>query len=260
MGAEKFVNIKCRASGLTPDCFVIVVTVRGLMAHSGRFEIVPGRDLDPRMLAQDLDVLTEGIPNLEAHIDHTKAFGVPVVVAVNTFPTDTVAEHYVIKKRALAAGADFAVSHEVHAKGGQGGIELAEAVVRACEMPKNFRLLYPDDASIKQKIQAVAMRIYGADGVDYGAEAQEKIELYTRLGYASLPVCMAKSQYSLSHNAALKGRPVGWRLPVRDVRASVGAGFLYPLCADIRTMPGLPRHPAGDNIDIDDSGRVTGLH
>jgi formate--tetrahydrofolate ligase len=260
MGAEKFVNIKCRASGLIPDCFVIVVTVRGLMAHSGRFEIVPGRDLDPRMLAQDLDVLTEGIPNLEAHIDHTKAFGVPVVVAVNTFPTDTVAEHYVIKKRALAAGADFAVSHDMHAAGGEGGIELAEAVVRACEMPKNFRLLYPDDASIKQKIQAVAMRIYGADGVDYGAEAQEKIELYTRLGYASLPVCMAKSQYSLSHNPSLKGRPVGWRLPVRDVRASVGAGFLYPLCADIRTMPGLPAHPAGDNIDIDDSGRVIGLH
>ena len=260
MGAEKFVNIKCRASGLTPDCFVIVVTVRGLMAHSGRFEIVPGRDLDPAMLAQDLDVLTEGIPNLEAHIDHTKAFGVPVVVAVNTFPTDTVAEHYVIKKRALAAGADFAVSHEVHARGGEGGVELAEAVVRACEMPKSFRLLYPDDATIKQKIQAVAMRIYGADGVDYGAEAQEKIELYTRLGYALLPVCMAKSQYSLSHNPRLKGRPVGWRLPVRDVRASVGAGFLYPLCADIRTMPGLPRHPAGDNIDINDEGRVIGLH
>ena len=260
MGAEKFVNIKCRASGLVPDCFVIVVTVRGLMAHSGKFEIVPGRDLDPGLLAQDLDVLSEGIPNLEAHIDHTKAFGVPVVVAVNTFPTDTVAEHYVIKKRALDAGADFAVSHDVHARGGAGGVELAEAVVEACEMEKDFRFLYPDDATIRQKIHAVAMRIYGADGVDFSQTAEEKIELFTKLGYDSLPVCMAKSQYSLSHNAALKGRPIGWRLPVRDVRASVGAGFLYPLCADIRTMPGLPARPAGNNIDLAEDGKVVGLH
>ncbi len=260
MGAEKFVNIKCRASGLVPDCFVIVVTVRGLMAHSGRFEIKPGKPLDPAMLEQDLDVLTEGIPNLEAHIDHTKAFGVPVVVAVNTFPTDTVAEHYVIKNRALQAGADFAVSHTMHAEGGKGGTELAEAVVAACEMPKDFKLLYPDDASIRQKIHAVAMRIYGADGVDFTSTAEEKIDLYTRLGYDTLPVCMAKSQYSLSHNAALKGRPHGWRLPVRDIRASVGAGFLYPLCADMRTMPGLPTHPAGDDIDLDENGQVVGLH
>jgi formyltetrahydrofolate synthetase len=159
----------------------------------------------------------------------------------------------------MAAGADFAVTHKVHAGGGAGGAELAEAVVSACEMPKEFRLLYPDDATIKEKIEAIATEIYGADGVDYLPAAEAKIGLYTRLGYSHLPMCMAKTHLSLSHDPTLKGRPTGWRLPIRDIRASVGAGFLYPLCGDMRTMPGLPKVPAGDAIDLDENGQVVGL-
>jgi formate--tetrahydrofolate ligase len=259
MGAEKFMDIKCRASGMRPDCVVIVATVRGLKSHSGRFEIAPGKPLDERLRREDLALLAEGLPNLEAHIAHMKGFGVPVVVTVNGFETDSPAEHDLIKRCALAAGADFATSHEMHAHGGPGGVELAEAVVRACQLPKAVRLLYPDDFSIKEKIEAVATRVYGADGVSYSTEAEEKIALFDRLGYSEMPVCIAKTQYSLSHDPTLKGRPTGWRLPVRDLRVSVGAGFIYPLCADIRTMPGLPTHPAGSRIDLDANGRIVGL-
>jgi len=259
MGAEKFMNIKCRASGLVPDCAVIVATVRALKASSGKFEVTPGKPMDERLKTEDLESLAEGIVNLEAHIENMKKFGVPVVVAVNHFPTDTDAEHEFIKARALAAGADFAVTHKVHAGGGEGGAELAEAVVAACELPKEFKLLYPDDASIKEKIEAIAMQIYGADGVDYLPAAEAKIKLYTDLGYSHLPMCMAKTHLSLSHDPTLKGRPTGWRLPIRDIRASVGAGFLYPLCGDMRTMPGLPKFAAGDNIDLDENGNVVGL-
>ena len=259
MGAEKFMDIKCRASGMSPDCVVLVATVRALKAHSGHFEVRAGKPLDERLTSEDLPSLAEGMANLEAHISSLGNFGVPVVVSVNSFPTDTPAEHALIRERALEAGADFAVSHDVHACGGMGGVELAEAVVEACERPKNFRLLYADEASIKDKIEAVATRVYGADGVTYSSEAEEAIALYTRLGFDRMPVCIAKTQFSLSHDAALKGRPTGWRLPVRDVRASVGAGFLYPLAADIRTMPGLPTAPAGNRIDLDDDGRIIGL-
>jgi formate--tetrahydrofolate ligase len=259
MGAEKFMNIKCRASGLTPDCVVIVATVRALKAASGKFEVTPGKPLDERLQTEDLESLAEGIVNLEKHIENMKKFGVPCVVAVNSFPTDTVAEHDFIKARAIAAGADFAVTHRVHPDGGAGGAELAEAVVAACEMPKEFKLLYPDDASIKEKIEAIATQIYGADGVDYLPAAEAKIKLYTELGYSDLPMCMAKTHLSLSHDPTLKGRPTGWRLPIRDIRASVGAGFLYPLCGDMRTMPGLSKSPAGDRIDIDENGNVVGL-
>ncbi len=259
MGAEKFMNIKCRASGLTPDCVVIVATVRALKASSGRFEVTPGKTLDPRLTTEDLESLAEGIVNLDKHIENMKKFGVPVVAVVNAFPTDTQAEHDFIKARALASGADFAVSHYVHADGGAGGVELAEAVVAACELPKDFKLLYPDDASIKEKIETIATEIYGADGVDYLPAAEAKVKLYTELGYGNLPMCMAKTHLSLSHDPTLKGRPTGWRLPVRDIRASVGAGFLYPLCGDMRTMPGLPKTPAGDAIDLDENGNVVGL-
>ena len=245
MGAEKFMNIKCRASGLQPDCVVIVATVRALKAHSGKFEVTPGKPLDERLKTEDLESLAEGIVNLEKHIENMKKFGIPVVAVVNHFPTDTEAEHDFIKARALAAGADFAVTHKVHADGGAGGAELAEAVVAACEMPKDFKLLYPDDASIKEKIETIATEIYGADGVDYLPAAEAKIKLYTELGYSHLPICMAKTHLSLSHDPTLKGRPTGWRLPIRDIRASVGAGFLYPLCGDMRTMPGLPKTPGG---------------
>ncbi len=259
MGAEKFMNIKCRASGLVPDCVVIVATVRALKAHSGKFEVRPGMPLDERLKTEDLESLAEGICNLEKHVENMKKFGVPCVVVVNAFPTDTDAEHDFIKQKALAAGADFAVSHHVHADGGAGGEELARAVVEACEMPKEFKLLYPDDASIKEKIESIATEIYGADGVDYLPAAEAKIKMYTDQGYSHLPICMAKTHLSLSHDPSLKGRPVGWRLPIRDVRASVGAGFLYPLCGDMRTMPGLPKTPAGDSIDIDADGNIVGL-
>lgn len=259
MGAEKFLNIKCRASGLRPDCAVIVATVRALKAHSGKFEVTPGKPLDERLKTEDLESLGEGIANLEKHVENMKKFGIPVVTVVNTFPTDTEAEHDFIKQRAREAGADFAVSHRVHAEGGPGGADLAEAVVAACELPNDFRFLYPDEASIKEKIEAIAVEIYGADGVDYLPAAEAKVKLYTDLGYSSLPICMAKTHLSLSHDPTLKGRPVGWRLPIRDIRASVGAGFLYPLCGDMRTMPGLPKTPAGDTIDIDADGNVVGL-
>jgi len=259
MGAEKFMNIKCRASGLTPDCVVIVATVRALKASSGRFQVTPGKPLDVKLQTEDLESLAEGIVNLEAHIENMKKFGVPVVVAVNHFPTDTDNEHDFIKQRAMDAGADFAVTHKVHADGGPGGAELAEAVVKACELPKEFKLLYPDDAPIKEKIETIAREIYGADGVDYLPAAEAKIKLYTELGYGNLPMCMAKTHLSLSHDPTLKGRPIGWRLPIRDIRASVGAGFLYPLCGDMRTMPGLPKVPAGDSIDLDENGNVVGL-
>lgn len=259
MGAEKFLNIKCRASGLHPDCAVIVATVRALKAHSGKFEVRPGKPLDERLKSEDLESLAEGIPNLEKHVENMKKFGIPVVAVVNTFPTDTEAEIEFIKERAIAAGADFAVSHRVHPDGGAGGEELARAVIEACEMPKEFEFLYPDDASIKEKIEAIATEIYGADGVDYLPAAEAKIELYTEMGFSDLPICMAKTHLSLTHDPTIKGRPTGWRLPIRDIRASVGAGFLYPLCGDMRTMPGLPKTPAGDAIDIDADGNVVGL-
>jgi formate--tetrahydrofolate ligase len=259
MGAEKFMDIKCRASGLKPDCVVIVATVRALKAASGKFEVRPGKPLDPKLQSEDLASLAEGIVNLEAHVENMKKFGIPVVAVVNSFPTDTDAEHDFIKRKALEAGADFAVVHRVHPDGGAGGKELAEAVVQACEMPKDFKFLYPDSASIKEKIEAIATEIYGADGVDYLPAAEAKIKLYTDLGYSNLPICMAKTHLSLSHDPNLKGRPKGWRLPIRDVRASVGAGFLYPLCGDMRTMPGLPKTPAGNAIDLDENGNVVGL-
>jgi len=259
MGAEKFMDIKCRVSGLTPDCVVIVATIRALKMHSGRFEVKPGKPLDPELTTENLEALEQGICNLEKHVENMKQYGIPVVVAVNHFPTDTEAEHQFVIDRAIAAGADFAVTHKVHAHGGAGGEELARAVVEACEQPKEFKLLYSDDASIKDKIAAIATKIYGADGVDYLPAAEAKVKLYTEQGFDKLPICMAKTHLSISHDPALKGRPTGWRLPIRDIRASVGAGFLYPLCGDMRTMPGLPSKPAGMAIDIDEDGKVVGL-
>jgi len=258
-GAEKFMNIKCRVSGLKPDCVVIVATVRALKMHSGRFTVVAGRPLDPALIQEDLDSLSMGIENLEKHIENMKLFGVPVVVAVNRFTTDTDKEIDLIRERALAAGAEGAVKSEVWAKGGEGGKELAEAVVKACDKPSNFKFLYPDDAPVKEKIEAIATKIYGADGVDFSPTAEKKIKLYTEYGWDKLPICMAKTHLSISHDPKLKGRPRNFRLPVRDIRPSIGAGFLYPLCGDMRTMPGLPSVPAGTKIDIDENGKIVGL-
>ena len=259
-GMEKFMNIKCRTSGLVPSCVVIVATIRALKMHGGGPKVLAGRPLAPEYTDENLGLLGKGLPNLIAHIKNAIGFGVPVVVAVNRFTSDTDAEIEMVRRSALSAGAEDAVMSDHWAEGGAGAVALAEAVIAACAKPGNFRFLYPLEWDIKKKIETIATQIYGASAVDYEPAAEAKIELYTRLGYANLPICMAKTHLSLSHNPAWKGVPTGYRLPVRDIKASVGAGFLYPLCGDIRTMPGLPTRPAFYDIDIDlKTGKVTGL-
>lgn len=259
MGFEKFCNIKCRTSGLAPDCAVLVCTVRALKSHSGRFDIKPGHPLDPGLASEDLDALAHGMPNLVKQIENVRSFGVPVVVAVNRFPTDTDAEHEAIKAAALDAGASAAVTHTMHADGGAGGLELAEAVARVAATSSELVLTYHDEKPVCAKIESVAHRIYGADAVEFSKEADRAIARFTAMGYGHLPVCMAKTHLSLSHDPDRKGRPTGWTLPVRDVRLSAGAGFLYALCGDIMTMPGLPSRPAGEQVDIDADGNIVGL-
>jgi len=258
-GAEKFFDIKCRMSGLKPDCVVMVSTVRALKMHSGKFKVVAGKPLDPALLSEDLEALEEGCSNLKKHIENMKLFGVPVVVAVNKFTTDTKNEIELIRKKAISAGAEEAVLSEVWAKGSMGGKELARAVVRAAEKKSKFKFLYPREWPIKKKIETIATKIYGAKDVRYEDASEQAIALYTKLGYDKLPLCMAKTHLSLSHDPKLKGRPEGFTLPIRDVRASVGAGFLYPLFGEMRTMPGLPTHPAGEKVDIDSKGTTVGL-
>ncbi|HUX15848.1 MAG TPA: formate--tetrahydrofolate ligase [Phycisphaerae bacterium] len=259
IGMEKFMNIKCRASGLVPDCVVLVATVRALKMHSGKFRVVAGKPLDPGLLKENPDVVAEGCCNLERHIENARLFGVPVVVAINRFTTDTESEFNVIVEKAKAAGAGWVTHSNVWAEGGKGGAELAEAVVEACEAPKKFRFLYELDWPIKKKIETIATRMYGAGRVTYEKEAEQAIERYTRLGFDKLPICMAKTHLSLTHDPAVKGAPSGYVFPVRDVRASVGAGFLYPLCGMMRTMPGLPTTPAGEKVDVGPDGRIVGL-
>jgi formyltetrahydrofolate synthetase len=256
---EKFFDIKCRVSGLIPSCVVLVATVRALKMHGGGPRVVPGRPLDEAYKQENWDLLRKGIANLEANIRIAKTYGVPVVVAVNAFATDTEAELEFIRRAAVDAGAEDAVKAEHWARGGAGATDLARAVISACERPSQFDFLYPLDLSIKAKIEAVATKIYGAGRVEYSPEAEAKIALFTRLGYDKLPVCMAKTHLSLSHDPTLKGAPKGYSLPIRDVRASVGAGFLYPLCGEMRTMPGLPSKPAFMNVDLDEDGRIVGL-
>jgi formyltetrahydrofolate synthetase len=259
-GMEKFMNIKCRASGLVPSAVVIVATIRALKMHGGGPKVVAGKPLAPEYTDENLGLLEKGLPNMLAHIKNALAFGVPVVVAVNRFATDTDAEIEMVRRAAVAAGAEDAVMSDHWAEGGAGAIALAKAVIAACAKPGNFRFLYPLEWDIKKKIETIATHIYGADGVDYTPEAEAKIELYTRLGFDKLPICMAKTHLSLSHNPELKGVPKGFRIPVRDIRASVGAGFLYPLCGDMRTMPGLPTRPVYYDVDLDlATGKVTGL-
>ena len=258
-GMEKFMDIKCRYSGLEPDCAVIVATVRALKMHSGKFRVVPGKPLARGLTEENIPAIQEGACNLVKHIENAKLFGIPVVVAINRFSSDTEKELETLKEISLNAGAaDVSVS-EVWEKGGDGGADLAEKVVKNCEREKNFRLLYPDDWSLKEKVETIALKVYGASGVDYSGLAEEKIKTYTGWGFGALPVCMAKTHLSLSHDPALKGRPQGFTLPVRDVRLSAGAGFIYPLCGDMRTMPGLPGVPAGTKMDIDSEGRISGL-
>jgi len=259
IGAEKFFNIKCRYSGLKPDAAVLVATVRALKMHSGRFKVVAGKLLDTGLLEENIEAIEEGAGNLEKQIQNILIHGVPVVVAINRFDTDTDRELDAVRAIALRAGADDAVVSTMWADGGKGGLDLARAVVRAAERPSGFRFLYDLNQSLKEKIWTIATRIYGASGVDFSPKAAKQIERYTELGYGSLPICMAKTHLSLSHDPKRKGRPEGFELPVREVRLSAGAGYVYPLTGDVRTMPGLPTVPAGNTIDIDDDGRVVGL-
>jgi formyltetrahydrofolate synthetase len=259
MGMEKFFNIKCRASGMAPDAVVLVATVRALKSHGGGPPVVPGKPLPAAYREENLELLRAGLANLRAHIGIIRRFGVPAVVAINAFPSDTPAEWDLIREEALAAGARAALTRHWEL-GGEGALELARAVVEAAAAPSaGLRLLYPGEAPLAEKIEAVAREIYGADGVDYAEGIRERLEALEDQGCGSLPVCMAKTQYSLSHDPRLKGAPKGWRLPIRDLRLAAGAGFVYPLCGDITTMPGLPSRPAFMDMDIDAEGNIRGL-
>ena len=260
MGAEKFFDIKCRTSGLAPDAAVIVATIRALKMHGGVGKIVAGKPLDPALLTENVEAVRAGAANLAAQIEIVRTFGIPVVVCINSFPTDTDAEVESVRGVAIDAGARDAVVATHFAEGGKGAEGLARAVWEAATSGEaDFRLLYPDDLPLREKIEAIAVRIYGASGVDELPAATKALAMAEDLGFGSLPVCMAKTQYSLSHDAALKGRPRGFRLPVRDVQLRAGAGFVTPLCGEMRTMPGLPSRPGGEKIDIDADGNVVGL-
>ncbi len=258
-GAEKMMDIKCRYSGLKPDAVVVVCTIRALKMHSGKYTVRPGRPLDPGLKKQDLKSVELGSENLTKQVENMRIFGLPVVVAINHFVTDTDEEIELVRQKAVDAGAEDAVVSEVWAKGGAGGTDVAKAVVKAANKSHRFHFLYSLNAPIKEKIETIATQIYGADGVDYAPLAEQKIKQYTELGLNKLPINMAKTHLSLSHEPNWKGRPRNYRLPIRDIRASVGAGFLYPLCGEMRTMPGLPSVPAGTKIDIDGKGRIVGL-
>jgi methylenetetrahydrofolate dehydrogenase (NADP+) / methenyltetrahydrofolate cyclohydrolase / formyltetrahydrofolate synthetase len=261
IGMEKFFDIKCRYSGLIPHCVVLVATVRALKMHGGGPKVTAGKPLDPAYIEENLELLTAGLGNLKHHIKNALSFGVPVVVAVNSFANDTPAEVELVRKAALEAGAEDAVVSRHWMEGGAGAVKLAEAVVAASEKPSNFDFLYPlKGTTIKEKIETICREVYGADGVEYSPEAEKKIELYTKLGFDELPMCMAKTHLSLSHDPSLKGVPKGFVVPIRDVRASVGAGFLYPLLGEMSTMPGLPTRPVYYDVDLDmETGRVVGL-
>jgi len=259
-GFEKLVNVKCRQSGLTVDCAVVVASIRALKMHGGAFQVRPGVPLDEKLVAKEnMEALEKGCENLAKQIENVHIHGVPAVVAVNRFTSDTDKEIELVRKKALEAGAEDAVPVDCWAKGGKGAVQLAESVVKAIDRPHRMCFLYKDDASIKEKIETIAMKIYGADGVDYAPLAEEKMGLYTRLGYSKMPINMAKTHLSLSHDPNLKNVPRHFRIPIRDIRASVGAGFLYPLLGAMSTMPGLPSIPAATKIDIDETGKTVGL-
>ena len=259
IGAEKFFNVKCRYSGLVPDAAVLVVTVRALKAHSGSYRVVAGKPLPPEMLECSPADVEKGAANMVKQIENLSLHGVTPVVAINVFDTDHQEEIEVIRRAAVEAGALGAAVSRHHAEGGAGAIELAEMVISAAETPSEFKFLYDLDQPIKTKIEAIATKIYGAEAVRYEPLAERQIRDYEANGFGSLPICMAKTHLSLSHDPSLKGAPKGFVLPVTEVRASVGAGFIYPLCGDMRTMPGLSEHPAAEQVDIDENGNVVGL-
>jgi formate--tetrahydrofolate ligase len=258
MGAERFFNIKCRASGLEPDAAVVVATVRALKVHSGRFRVVAGKPLPPEMVKENPDDVWAGAANLRKQVENIKIHGVTPVVAINAFPTDHPSEQAAVREIAEELGVRSAVCNNF-ALGGRGATELAEVVNEAANEPSSFHFLYSSDATLREKIETVATKIYGADSVEYYPPAAEQIDSYERNGFGKLSVCIAKTHLSISSDPKLKGAPTGWKLPVREVRASVGAGFVYPICGDMRTMPGLPSSPNAIRIDIDDKGEIVGL-
>jgi len=259
MGAERFFNIKCRTSGLRPDAAVVVATVRALKAHSGRFKVSAGKPLPPEMVAENPADVDAGGDNLRKQIANIRLHGIPAVVAINSFPTDHPSEHDAIRAIAAEEGARVAVCTHF-ADGGKGATDLAEAVAEAAGEPSDFRYLYPDDAGLRDKIEAVASKVYGAASVTYAPAAARQLDLYEAQGFGGLPVCIAKTHLSLSSDPKLTGAPTGWTLPVREARVSAGAGFIYLISGDMRTMPGLSSHPAAEAIDIDDNGAIVGLY
>ena len=258
MGAERFFNIKCRYSGMSPDAAVLVATVRGLKAHSGNHRIVAGKPLPENLLAENPDEVHEGGANLRKQIENVRIHGVSPVVAINRFPEDHDADLSAIAEIAEECGARCAITNHF-SEGGVGAGELAEAVAEATEEKTNFSVLYPDEMNIKEKIKTVATKVYGAEDVEFSPTATKQIDSYTGNGFGNLPVCIAKTHLSVSSDASLKGAPTGWTLPVREVRASIGAGFVYPICGEMRTMPGLGKTPAAAGIDIDENGEIVGL-
>ncbi len=258
IGAEKFFNIKCRNSGLAPDAAVLVATVRALKAHSGKYKIVAGKPLPPELLMENPEDVHIGGANLRKQIENVKIHGVSPVVAINAFPTDHPSEHQAIRDIAESMGARVAVCNHF-AEGGAGAVDLARAVVEAANEPSTFQLLYPNEMSLRDKIHTIATKVYGADGVKYDPSASKQIDSYEKNGFGHLPICVAKTHLSISSDASLRGAPTGWTLPVREVRASVGAGFIYPICGEMRTMPGLGTNPAAAIIDFDENGEIIGL-
>ncbi|EHK96152.1 P-loop containing nucleoside triphosphate hydrolase [Glarea lozoyensis ATCC 20868] len=260
MGGERFMNIKCRSSGLVPDVIVVVATVRALKVHGGGPPIAPGAALDKVYREENVDILRKGCVNLKKHIQNAKSYGVPVVVAINKFETDTEAEVQVIREEAIAAGAEDAIPANHWAEGGKGAVDLAKGVIAASEKDKDFKLLYDLDGGVQTRIEAIGKQMYGADKVEFSEIAQKKVDTYTKQGFGNLPICIAKTQYSLSHDPNLKGAPTGFTVPIRDVRLAAGAGYLYALAADIQTIPGLPTAPGYLNVDVDtETAEIDGL-
>lgn len=261
MGGERFFNIKCRTSGLVPDVVVVVATIRALKVHGGGPPISPGAPLDPVYKQENVKILRKGCVNLAKHVANAKSYGVPVVVAINRFSTDTAAEVDVVREEAIKAGAEDAIMANHWAEGGQGAVDLAHGIIAAAEKPKDFKLLYDlDGTTVQQRIETIAREMYGAAAVEFSELAQQKVDTYTRQGFGNLPICIAKTQYSLSHDLELKGAPTGFTVPVRDVRMAAGAGYLYALAADIQTIPGLPTAPGFLNVDVDpETGEIDGL-
>lgn len=259
-GLEKFADIKCRTSKLVPSVVVLVASVRALKMHSGRYKMIVGRPLDKELSRENLDALEEGCVNLDKQIENARAFDLPVIVAINRFPKDTAREIAMVKARAFRLGAFDCVTSDVFRLGRKGAAELAGAVTNACRTKTKFRALYELDIPVKAKISTIATKVYGADGVKYSARAEENIKTFEKLGFGKLPICMAKTHLSLSHDPKLKGAPRDFVLPVNDVRPSIGAGFLYAICGNVMTMPALPEHPAGERIDVDSKGRMVYVH